>query len=250
MNTDEGLYNRRFGQVLLTNRQIAEFEVEALNLSPGENVIEIGPGKGALTEIILRHGVNITCIEPDHRFVEFISSRFKEYTENGKLNMVKGNFLEQEIKGGGVKIIGNIPYHISSSIVFRLSEIEFDLAVLMVQKDFALRMIAEPGSAQYSRLSVNCAYWFDVELLKVVGKENFEPEPKVDSAVITLKRKEIESDVDPHELDIVLKTLFSKRRKKVGTVYKNCPSDFKDKRPEELTLHEFISLTKSLSFQT
>lgn len=249
MSGKRDLYSKRFGQVLLIDRDVAESEISALELSEGDHVLEIGPGTGVLTDIILGNSVNLTCVESDHRFVEALMGRYQEEVKAGKLRVVKGDFLDfQELNWD--KIVGNVPYHISSQIIFRLPDFKFDKAVLMVQKDFADRMIATPGSSNYSRLSVNCAYWFEVHAILGVGRESFSPVPEVDSTVITIRKKSGVNPSEAKELDDTLKELFSKRRKKIGTVYRNCPDELRDKRPDQLTLEDFILLTKSRNLRT
>lgn len=244
MSSPRKLFPKRFGQVLLKNHKIAEFEVEALKLSPGMSVLEIGPGEGFLTDHLLTKGIRLTCVEPDGKFVEFLESRFSSNVESGDLKILKENFLDLKAEAYD-RIIGNIPYHISSKVVFRLWDFEFTSCVLMVQKDFAERMAAKPGTGQYSRLSVNCAFRYDVQLLRTVGKDNFNPVPKVDSAVVQISKKKESYEIKAEELDEVLVKLFSNRRKKIGSVIKNCPESLKDKRPEELSLEDFIAVSQS-----
>lgn len=246
MRTDRRLFSKRFGQVLLKNVSIAEFEVRSLDVFPDCRVLEIGGGEGVLTELLLEKDVNLDCVEPDGRFVEFLSQRFSKYLEIGRLRIIKRSFLDIE-PGKYDRIIGNIPYHISSDIIFSLSRFEFEHAVLMVQKDFAERMIALPGQEGYSRLSVNCSYRFDTKIVRIVSRDDFNPVPKVDSAVIILKPKRVELGIEPKLLDDILVKLFSNRRKMVGTVIKECPEGLKEKRPGELTLDDFISVAKSLN---
>lgn len=238
-------YSKRFGQVMLRNPGIASFEVRLLDLTPGMSVLEIGGGQGILTGRILESGVNLVCVEPDGKFAESLRIRFREYVASGKLKVLKEDFLQMD-SGEYDRIIGNIPYHISSQILFRLSDFTFTRCVLMVQREFAERMVAEPGSGVYGRLSVNCAFRFTVHIKRKVGKNNFTPVPEVDSAIVELTPRDIREDIDPEILDNVLVKLFSNRRKKVGTVIKECPDEFKDKRPEELSLDDFISVARFL----
>lgn len=240
------LFSKRFGQVLLANPAIAEFEIHELDVFPGARVLEIGGGEGALTELLLERDVQLDCVEPDGRFAELLLSRFQRYSNAGMFNVIRKSFLDMQ-PGEYDRIIGNIPYHISSGIVFMLPEYRFHHAILMVQKDFAERMVAAPGEEEYSRLSVNCFFQFETRILKIVGRENFTPVPKVDSAVIKLTPKNINPGVEKEVLDDLLVRLFSNRRKKVGTVVKECPEALKDKRPEELTPGDFISVAKSLN---
>lgn len=246
MRTSRRLFPKRFGQVLLINTGIAEFEVRALDVYPGCRILEIGGGEGVLTELLLEKDVILDCVEPDGKFAQFLTERFQKYKEVGRFRVIKRSFLDMEPSKYD-RIIGNIPYHISSEIIFKLSDYRFEKAILMVQKDFAERMVALPGDSNYSRLSVNCSYRFETRMLKTVDRSNFSPVPKVDSAVVQLSPRKIKIGIDPVLLDRVLVKLFSNRRKKVGTVIKECPENFKDKRPEELTLDEFISVAKSLN---
>ncbi len=240
------LFTKRFGQVLLANPAIAEFEVRELDVFPGAKVLEIGGGEGALTELLLEKDVLLDCIEPDGKFAQFLNERFRKYVEAGTLRVVKENFLNLP-PGKYDRIIGNIPYHISSGILFKLPEFEFHHAILMVQKDFAERMIALPGEKEYSRLSVNCHFEYESKIIRIVDRSDFSPVPKVDSAVVRLVPKKVDLGVEKDVLDNLLIKLFSNRRKKVGTVVKECPEALKDKRPEELTPDDFISVAKCLN---
>ncbi len=240
------LYPRRFGQVLLRNPSIAEYEVALLDPESGSRILEIGGGEGFLTSRILEREVKLDCIEPDGKFAEAIRARFSEKVEDGSLKVIKENFLTLE-PSHYYGIIGNIPYHISSQIVFRLSSFTFEKCILMVQKDFAERMVAKPRDKEYSRLSVNCAFRYHVKLRRKVSRHNFYPVPKVDSAIVEITPSRQKWDITEEELDSILVRLFSNRRKKVGSVIPECPQELRDKRPEQLSIEEFISVARSLS---
>lgn len=235
--------SKRFGQVFLTNKSIARKEVEALSLEEGERVLEIGPGPGIITEILLEQKVTVTAVEPDHVLYESLLEKFDRPIKEKKLILRKEDFLKME-PGSYDKIIGNIPYNISSKIMFRLFDFDFKRAVLMVQKEFANRLVAEVNTSDYSRLTVNTKLRFDPRILIKVPKGSFRPIPKVDSAVVLLEKREIEYGVPLNVVDDVLIKLFSKRRKKISSIFENCPQEIANKRPEELSIEEILALSK------
>lgn len=215
-----------------------------LNPSIHRNVLEIGPGHGEVTHFLLERGFSVTCIESDHENVSFLEKMFSEHIAQGMLRVEKGNILELE-KGTYDAIIGNIPYHITSSIIFHLSHLRFRMAILMVQKEVALRIAATPGTEEYSRLSVNCQIRYKCSLERMVGRGNFRPVPKVDSAILRLVPiSSHESDIEG--VDNVIKRAFSMRRKKLSTIFKDCPEEYKEKRPQDLSPEDYIKLYKSL----
>ncbi|WP_010901706.1 16S rRNA (adenine(1518)-N(6)/adenine(1519)-N(6))-dimethyltransferase RsmA [Thermoplasma acidophilum] len=228
-------YSKRMGQVFLQSRRIAEYEVDLLG-EPG-TVLEIGPGHGVLTKILVERGFKITAVEKDrYIFGELQSLRA------ANLNLINMDFLDMA-PGSYDYIIGNIPYSISSPIVFKLYEFEFRRSVIMVQKEFAEK-IAFPDDM--SRLYVNAHVRYNVELKRYVSRKNFNPQPEVDSAILVLEKKKYEEPYPLEFLDGVLVQMFSKKRKKLSNIFDICPEDLADKRPSNLTVSEILGLARLL----
>ncbi|MDS0256956.1 16S rRNA (adenine(1518)-N(6)/adenine(1519)-N(6))-dimethyltransferase RsmA [Thermoplasmatales archaeon AK] len=244
LRNSEKLFSRKFGQVFLRNPGIARFEAESLELSPGSTVIEIGPGKGILTAALLEQGYRVIAVESDHRWVAELMSLFSGEIEAGMLEIRKSDFLAFP-PGETDGLAGNIPYSISSDIIFRLPLFHFKSAVLMVQEEFAYRLVAKPGTPQYSRLTVNAQLKFHISILRKVSRRSFYPMPRVDSAVIRIIPREIPVKTSPN-FDSILSKFFSNRRKKIGTTFPNAPDEFRNKRVEEIGPDDLIPLINQL----
>ncbi len=213
-------YTKKYGQVFLKDRNIRDLEVRILNPEDGDRVLEIGPGTGFLTEQLLKYPIHLTCVESDHRFAEILNVKFREFVENGHLEIVKEDFLNYD-PGKVARVIGNIPYQISSPVLERLALLDFKAAVIMVQKEFAMRMVSGPNNKQYSRLSVFTYINFDAKVEKVVSRNCFFPKPDVDSAIVSLFRRDRTRNIPDKFIDSQLKMLFSNRRKKIGNIIKS-----------------------------
>ncbi len=239
-----GLYTRKYGQVLLKNLKVAAFEVSSLGLPEGSSVLEIGPGTGVITGLLLKAGFNVIAIEADHRFAEELSTKFSDRIEEGRLSVIKGDFLEAQPSSFD-GIVGNVPYQISSEIIFRLSSYTFSKAVLMFQKEFCQRLVARPDTKDYSRLSVNAQLRYRVRIIANVSRNSFLPVPEVDSAVVEIiPRKEYE-EMQIAAADNIFKRLFSSRRKKISTVLKGIDSKYGEKRVGELSPEELLEMATS-----
>ncbi len=173
---------KNLGQHFLNNPHILEFEVNEAGVEDA-SVLEIGAGDGRLTEIISEKAEKVTAIEKDPELADFLKEKF-----NGtNVEIIESDFLEFP-PGKFEVIMGNIPYYISSPILFKLNEFEFDRAVLCVQKEFAERMAASAGERHYSRLTVMSNIYFEIHVLKIVPASHFTPRPKVDSAIVFLRK--------------------------------------------------------------
>jgi len=231
-------FSKKYGQVFLSDKNLADKEVRSLNLNLNDNVLEIGPGYGILTDILLKYDIKLTSIEPDHKFYNYLSEKYNNYIKEKKFNLIKGNFLEMEPEYYN-KIIGNIPYNISSKIIFKLFDFDFDYSIFMVQKEFALRLIAKPGTKDFSRLTVNAGIRSEIKILFNVTRKVFSPVPDVDSSVISIKKKKC--DIDIINFNKFLIKIFSMRRKKLSTIL-NYNGIFSDKRPYELSIDDLIKV--------
>ncbi len=232
---------KKYGQVYLADPDIASFEVGLLDLKGGERVLEIGPGHGELTEFLLNAGATVTAVESDHLNAGYVESKFSSYVDDGKLTVVHQSILDFAPETYS-SIIGNVPYHITSEILFHLYSFEFERCVLMVQKEFAARCLAMPGSKEYSRLSVNCFLRYEIHLAKDVPANAFHPVPAVDSSVMIIRKKGAFSLEAIESTDRVLNMAFSMRRKKIGTIFKEAPEKYKEMRPGDLSPDEFVEL--------
>ena len=206
---------KRYGQNFLADPHYVTRIADAVAPKPGDRVVEIGPGLGALTgELIARAG-RIVAIEIDRD----LAARLRERFDDDQLDLVVGDALEVDVAalGTDLRVVGNLPYNISSPILFHLAAQAHairDLTV-MLQKEVVARMTAEPGTPEYGRLTVTLAATFDVDRLFVVPPGAFRPAPKVDSAVarLTPLRERAPRIADRPRFDAVVAAAFSQRRK-------------------------------------
>jgi 16S rRNA (adenine1518-N6/adenine1519-N6)-dimethyltransferase len=208
---------KKKGQHFIVDPSVAERQVDYADLKPNDVVLEIGAGLGALTETIAHRGNKLVTVEIDQRLVRLLNPRFRQMTN---LSLIRANALSFTLQKVD-KIISNIPYSISSQITFRILEFEFDVAILTYQIDFARRMVARPGSREYSRLSVNVYYRAEAEILDTISRDAFYPIPSVDSAIVKLRRRPPPFHVEDERFFFkVLRELFPYRNQHLRKVLK------------------------------
>ena len=176
------LMNKSRGQHFLENPEIIKSIVQKSAVCPTDVVLEIGPGNGNLTKLLLDSAQKVIAIEVDSRMIGELTKRFPSYSETGKkLVLIKGDAIKTQWPFFDL-CVANLPYQISSPVIFKLlcHRPIFRCAVLMVQREFAMRMVAQPGTECYCRLSVNVQMLAKVDHLMKVGKKNFRPPPKVE----------------------------------------------------------------------
>ena len=204
--------SRSKGQNYLLDRRVAEREVGYLSISTGDRVLEVGPGFGTLTAALVERTADLTVVELEEGAVRYLRDTFPQ------VRVIQGDFLEVEVPPFDL-FISNLPYSLSSPLLFHLLEMDFRRAVVMVQREFAERMVATHEDKEYSRLSVNVFYRAECQVLENVPRSRFWPEPEVDSAVVLLIPRPAPFRVrdEGHFLGLV-DLLFQHRRKKIGTV--------------------------------
>ena len=203
---------RSMGQHFLVDHTVIERQVAYAKVKKGERILEIGAGLGFLTDDLLKAGAEVVAIESDRRFCEYLREKF-----GNKLDLIEGDATKVTLPEFD-KVVSNLPYQISSEITFRILETrKFDIAILMYQKEFAERMVAGEISALYGRLSVMAAYRADCEILEVVNRRCFWPQPKVDSALVLMKSRAPRFQPKDEKLFVdIVRVLFSHRRKKIS----------------------------------
>ncbi|MFW5821252.1 MAG: 16S rRNA (adenine(1518)-N(6)/adenine(1519)-N(6))-dimethyltransferase RsmA [Bacteroidota bacterium] len=244
---------KHLGQHFLTDRNIARRIISLLNADSCDTILEIGPGKGVLTQFLLeRKDKNLRFIEIDRESVEYLRSEFPEISHA----IIEEDFLKTEIGNFGEKIaiIGNFPYNISSQIFFKILDHrdKVEEIVCMIQKEVAMRLASGPGNKQYGILSVLLQTWYDISIGFHVSPGSFFPPPAVNSTVLRMKRNS-RSEIDCNEKEFrkIIKTAFNQRRKMLSNSLKsilvNLDTEipYLKKRPEELSVDQFIELCRS-----
>jgi 16S rRNA (adenine1518-N6/adenine1519-N6)-dimethyltransferase len=249
---------KHLGQHFLTDQNIAAKIANAL-IPEGKyaKVLEVGPGMGVLTQFLLeRNDIETWVVEIDTESVAYLSEHYPEL----KPRIISGDFLKQDFDSffsSPCAVIGNFPYNISTQILFRVLDYKDSVpeVVGMFQKEVAERIAEKPGSKTYGITSVLLQAWYDIEYLFTVHENVFSPPPKVKSAVIRLKRNGItDLGCDEKLFKQVVKAAFNQRRKQlrnslhafnVEAGEENNPVF--TRRPEQLSVQEFIELTKILS---
>lgn len=238
------------GQHFLTDLSVAQRIAETISAG---RVLEIGPGMGVLTQYLLKNkDIDLTAIELDRESVAYLKEWYPE------LHLIEGDFLKLNIAElypeGEFCVIGNYPYNISSQIFFKVLEYKDRIPVCsgMIQKEVAERIASKPGKKAYGILSVLLQAYYDIEYLFTVNENVFAPPPKVKSAVVRLTRnRRQELGCDEQLFKQVVKTAFNQRRKQmrnslmplVGKDHPLLSDPVFTKRPEQLSVEEFIQLT-------
>ncbi|CAO3696483.1 unnamed protein product [Umbelopsis ramanniana] len=215
------IFNKDLGQHILKNPLVAQGIVDKANLRTTDTVLEIGPGTGNLTVRILAAAKKVVAVEMDPRLAAELQKRVQGTPDQRRLEIMIGDFMKAELPYFDV-CISNTPYQISSVLVFKLLEHRpmFRSAVLMFQREFALRLIARPGDELYCRLSVNVQLYAKVEHVMKVGKNNFRPPPQVESSVVRLEPRNPPPPVDFKEWDGLMRILFVRKNKTLSSSFK------------------------------
>jgi 16S rRNA (adenine1518-N6/adenine1519-N6)-dimethyltransferase len=251
---------KKFGQNFLTQPAIAEKIVSALQISGNDHIIEIGPGKGILSSSIIgKQPALFSAIEIDKNLARELTEKYE-----GKLKIIEQDFLNIDLSTITtptlpVKVIGNIPYNITSPILFKLVDFykRIDCSVLMIQKEVARRIVASPGTKDYGILAVLLQTYCTAEYLFDVSNKNFSPVPKVDSAVIKLHFFDEISGINNLDLfKIVVRGSFNYRRKMIRnslirifnqSIVTSLDEFDLTKRPEQLSIDDFKKLANTIN---
>jgi 16S rRNA (adenine1518-N6/adenine1519-N6)-dimethyltransferase len=246
---------KRFGQHFLTDGAVIDAIVDAIAPKPGEALVEIGPGLGAMTDPLVARSGKLTVIELDRD----LAARLRKRPE---LEVIESDVLAVDIgalagaHGQKLRIVGNLPYNISTPILFHLLG-SVDHVVdqhFMLQKEVVDRMAAAPGSKDYGRLSVMLQWRYDIESVLDVPPESFDPPPRVDSAVVRMQPLPATPDVDAKLLEELVRVAFSQRRK----ILRNTLGRWLDerqfsgefdvqRRAEEVPVAEYLSIAASFA---
>lgn len=248
---------KNLGQHFLTDLSIAKRIADTVDICPEIPVLEIGPGMGVLTQYLVEKPRLVKAVEIDSESVAYLYERFPKLKEN----IIGEDFLRMDLNtlfdGKPFVLTGNYPYDISSQIFFKMLDYKelIPCCTGMIQREVALRMAAKPGSKAYGILSVLVQAWYDVDYLFTVDENVFNPPPKVKSAVISMQRNDV-TNLGCNEtlFKRLVKTVFNQRRKMLRVSLKQMLNaqktaaeffnqDIMTKRPEQLSIPQFIELT-------
>ena len=259
------------GQHFLIDPNIQRKIIALIDPKPNERILEIGPGLGALTDYLCRSGANVTAIEKDLRFCEILKSEYGYDHKN--LTVIHSDILsfrlaqlfskKESARPNKFKVAGNIPYYITAPILFYLISNRqlIDSAVLMVQKEIMTRLLAQPGSKDYGRLTILARFYGDIEYGFDVSPGCFSPKPRVNSSVFKLTFHEKSPGVDETLFFEIVKHAFGERRKNILNALFNGFQERRTKpqvdallkkagieptkRAEELLLKDFLNLAEA-----
>jgi 16S rRNA (adenine1518-N6/adenine1519-N6)-dimethyltransferase len=249
---------KRFGQNFLHDDNVLSSITESINPRAGDAMVEIGPGLAAMTDQLLRSLPHMHVVELDRDLV----ARLEKKYPRDKLTIHSGDALKFDFgsipvpEGQKLRVVGNLPYNISSPLLFHLADFapQVQDQHFMLQKEVVERMVAEPGSKVYGRLSVMLQWRYQMDLLFVVPPEAFDPPPKVESAIVRMIPVANPLACDRETLEAVVQKAFSQRRK----VIRNCLSGmFTEEqikqagidpttRPETVALEQYVALANFL----
>ena len=242
---------KRFGQNFLTDNKLLEDLANLINVAPNDKLLEIGPGKGDLTKNLINVCYSYFGIELDRDLLVFLRNKFPK----NKNAFIDGDILKLSpskiYASNEFRVVGNIPYNISSQIIFKFLTKKWDTMILMVQKELANRIISNEGSKEYGRISVMVQNFCKVEYACDISKNVFHPKPKVDSGILKFKR--INTSINLEKFSFFIKEAFKQRRKKLKNNLKNiCDykliKEYAEKRPEEISPKTYLILFNKIYF--
>lgn len=253
---------KRLGQHFLTDRHALARIVDALDPHPGETIVEIGPGRGAMTDLLVSRAEKLVAVEVDPLLVPILRERYQQFEH---VRIEEGDVLECDLPSlvsGGWALVGNVPYYITTPIIFRaLRSPRPSRMVFLVQKEVAERVAAPAGDPQYGALSVNVQALAHAEVVGKVGAGAFHPRPKVDSAILRITPRAVPLVTPGEEVDFsrMVQAAFGQRRKQMRRVVRQlfsagaaqaeqlCESAGIDPqaRPETLAPEAFVALLRA-----
>lgn len=248
---------KTLGQHFLKDLSIAKAIADTVDLFPGLPVLEVGPGMGVLTQYLVPKQRELKVVEIDDESVRYLRENFPELEDS----IVEDDFLKMHLDhlfdGRPFVLTGNYPYNISSQIFFKMLDNRDRIpgCTGMIQREVAQRLASKPGTKAYGILSIFVQAWYDVDYLFTVDEHVFNPPPKVKSAVISMRRNDVtDLGCDEALFRRIVKTVFNQRRKTMRNGIKSivgngCPllaDALFDKRPEQLSVQEFIDLTNKV----
>jgi len=242
---------KRFGQHFLADHAIIDAIVRAIDPRPGEAMVEIGPGLAALTQPLVERLGKLAVIELDRDLAGKLRGRPQLAVVEADVLKVDFRELAATLGSGKVRVVGNLPYNISTPILFHLLDFVDVVADqhFMLQKEVIDRMVAQPATASYGRLSVMLQWRYAMESVLFVPPESFDPPPRVDSAVVRMVPRPDPAPVDPALLSEIVQVAFSQRRKILRhtlgkwLVERNFGGEFEvQRRAEEVPVDEFVAL--------
>jgi 16S rRNA (adenine1518-N6/adenine1519-N6)-dimethyltransferase len=249
---------RHLGQNFLFDTSILSKIIEASRIEETDTVVEIGPGHGKLTELLIAKVGRVITIEIDRLFSQPLMERYADY---GNVDVIEGDALKYDYESlGPFKIVANIPYYITTPLIFRFLKARHNLLsmTLTIQKEVAERIVALPNRKDYGALSVAVQYYGSPEIAFIIPKEAFRPIPKVDSAVIRVDiyKKPPVNVGDERLFFKIVRAAFSQRRKVLSNSLRPIFPDIKDilqglgidslRRAETLSLEEFAALSRTI----
>uniref|UniRef100_A0A672HN55 rRNA adenine N(6)-methyltransferase n=1 Tax=Salarias fasciatus TaxID=181472 RepID=A0A672HN55_SALFA len=238
------MFNTGIGQHILKNPLVVNGIIEKAALRPTDVVLEVGPGTGNMTVKLLEKAKKVVACELDCRLVAELQKRVQCTPLQTKLQVLIGDVLKTDLPFFDV-CVANLPYQISSPFVFKLllHRPFFRCAVLMFQREFAMRLVAKPGDKLYCRLSINTQLLARVDHLMKVGKNNFRPPPKVESSVVRIEPKNPPPPVNFQEWDGLVRVAFVRKNKTLSAAFnvsrfQEVPADFSISKKIESVLQE------------
>ena len=242
---------KRFGQHFLAAPDVVDRIVAAVAPGAGQHIVEIGPGHGVLTEPLFAALPELIVIELDRDLVPLLQARF------AGLNVIQGDVLSLDFATlglpSGYRVVGNLPYNISTPLIFKLLDEPVSDMHFMLQREVVERMAGRPGTRAWGRLSIMVQVRCVVEPLFDVAPDAFEPPPKVWSQVVRLTPRDDVPNVDLTVLDDVVRTAFSNRRKTLGNALKLLDVDYNavqvdpTLRPDAVALDEYVRIARSVA---
>jgi 16S rRNA (adenine1518-N6/adenine1519-N6)-dimethyltransferase len=242
---------KRFGQHFLHDPAVLRRIVEAIAPAPGDEVVEIGPGEGALTRPLLERLKRLTVVEIDRDLAAQLSREFP----HDRLSVTCADALDYDFSAlpAGVRVVGNLPYNVSTPLLFHLARVAGRIRDMhfLLQKEVVDRMVAKPSTADYGRLSVMLQVRFAMAKLFEVGPGAFRPAPKVESAVVRLVPLPARPECDEALLERIVREAFSARRKTLRNALPLREGDFPvlgldpRLRPENLSPADYVRITRA-----
>ncbi len=246
----ERMAKQRFGQHFLIDSSVAKREVAYAKLTKNDVILEIGPGKGIITFLLAQQAKQVIAIEIDKYLVKQLRTVLPE-----NVTLICNDALSVDFKTlpRYTKIVSNLPFEISSPIMFKFLQSNFSIAILIFQKDFAERLVACPGTKDYSRLTVGVSYKADCRILEDISRSCFSPAPSIDASIVEIipyKRPKFTVENEQFFFNLT-KQLFTHRRKKIRYTIKSAYGEIEqlphlDQRVEDLTPEQIGELSNEL----